>query len=224
MKLYMHPASITSRPVRLFIAEKGLTVEEETVDLFTGAHHQEPFVSINPSRLVPVLEDGDLRLSESAAILKYLASKHGLPEYPTDLKARARVDEVMDWVNSNFYRDWGYNLCYPQLFPHHKRPSEEGHRVAVEWGRDRSAFWLQVLNDHFLAGGRKYLTGDQITVADYFASSIVALGDLIRYDFSRYPNVRAWLDRMKALPNWKPVSEAVDGFAASLEGQKFIAA
>jgi glutathione S-transferase len=210
--------------VRLLIAEKGLTVEEETVDLFTGAHHQEPFVSINPSRLVPVLEDGDLRLSESAAILKYLASKYALPEYPADLKARARVDEVMDWVNSNFYRDWGYNLCYPQLFPHHKRPSEEGHRVAVEWGRDRSAFWLQVLNDHFLAGGRKYLTGDQITVADYFASSIVALGDLIRYDFSRYPNVRAWLDRMKGLPNWKPVSEAVDGFAASLEGQKFIAA
>jgi glutathione S-transferase len=224
MKLYMHPASITSRPVRLFIAEKGLTVEEEVVDLFTGAHHQEPFVSVNPSRLVPVLEDGDLRLSESAAILKYLASKYALPEYPTDLKARARVDEVMDWVNSNFYRDWGYNLCYPQLFPHHKRPSEEGHRVAVEWGRDRSAFWLQVLNDHFLAGGRKYLIGDQITVADYFASSIVALGDLIRYDFGKYPNVRAWLDRMKALPNWKPVSEAVDGFAASLEGQKFIAA
>jgi glutathione S-transferase len=94
MKLYMHPASITSRPVRLFIAEKGLKVDEETVDLFTGAHHQEPFVSINPSRLVPVLEDGDLRLSESAAILKYLASKYSLPEYPTDLKARARVDEV----------------------------------------------------------------------------------------------------------------------------------
>jgi glutathione S-transferase len=224
MKLYMHPASITSRPVRLFIAEKGLTVEEETVDLFTGAHHQEPFVSINPSRLVPVLEDGDLRIGESAAILRYLAAKHALLEYPTDLKARARVDEVMDWVNSNFYRDWGYNLCYPQLFPHHKRPSEEGHRVAVEWGRDRSAFWLQILNDHFLAGGRKYLTGDQITVADYFASSIVALGDLIRYDFSRYPNVQAWLDRMKALPHWKPVSEAVDGFAASLEGQQFIAA
>jgi glutathione S-transferase len=222
MKLYMHPASITSRPVRLFIAEKGLKVDEETVDLFTGAHHQEPFVSINPSRLVPVLEDGDLRLSESAAILKYLASKYSLPEYPTDLKARARVDEVMDWVNSNFYRDWGYNLCYPQLFPHHKRPSEEGHRVAVEWGRDRSAFWLQVLNDHFLSDGRKYLTGDQITVADYFASSIVALGDVIRYDLAGYPSVRAWLDRMKALPNWKPVSEAVDGFAASLEGESFI--
>ena len=52
------------------------------VDLFTGAHHQEPFVSINPNRLVPVLEDGDFRLTESAAILIYLAEKFDLPGVP----------------------------------------------------------------------------------------------------------------------------------------------
>ena len=126
MKLYMHPASITSRIVRLYVAEKGLDVEEEVVDLFTGAHHQEPFVTINPNRLVPVLEDGDFRLTESAAILIYLAEKFDLPEYPKEVRARARVHEVMSWASFNFYRDWGYNLCYPQLFPHHKRPTDEG--------------------------------------------------------------------------------------------------
>ena len=88
MKLYMHPASITSRIVRLYIAEKGLKVDEEVVDLFTGAHHQEPFISINPNRLVPVLEDGDFRLTESGAILIYLAEKFDLPEYPKDIEAR----------------------------------------------------------------------------------------------------------------------------------------
>lgn len=224
MKLYMHPASITSRPVRLFIAEKGLDVQEQVVDLFSGEHHQEPFVKINQSRLVPVLEDGDLRLTESATILKYLAEKNGLPEYPTDLVARAKVNEIMDWTNSNFYRDWGYNLCYPQLFPHHKRPSEEGHKVAIEWGLEKSQFWLSVLEERWLSDGRTYLTGDTITVADYFASSIIALGEMIRFDFSAYPHVKAWLERMKALPHWKAVSEQLDGFAASLEGQKFIAA
>ena len=222
MKLHMHPASITSRPVRLFIAEKGLKVEEHVVDLFTGAHHQEPFASFNPNRLVPVLEDGDLKLTESAAILRYLAEKNGLPEYPADLKERAKVNEVMDWFNSNFYRDWGYNLCYPQLFPHHKRPSEEGHKVAVEWGKEKSAFWLQVLNDYWLGHGNKYLTGDKITVADYFASSIIALGEMIGTDFSKYPNVKAWLATMKGLPHWAEVSEALDGFAKSLEGQQFV--
>ena len=145
MKLYMHPASITSRIVRLYIADKGLDVEEEVVDLFTGAHHQEPFVTINPNRLVPVLDDGDFRLTESAAILIYLAEKFDLPEYPKDVKARAKVNEAMFWASFNFYRDWGYNLGYPQLFPQHKRPTDEGHRVAVEWGRDKSTFWLQVL-------------------------------------------------------------------------------
>lgn len=222
MKLYMFPASITSRPVRLLIAEKGLTVEEVSVDLLSGAHYQEPFTSINPNRLVPVLEDGDLRLTESGAILKYLASKYDMPEYPKDLKARAKVDEIMDWFNSNFYRDWGYNLCYPQLFPHHKRPSDEGQKVALEWGRDRSAIWLQLLNDHWLGDGRKYLTGDAITVADYFGSSLVALGEIIGTDLGKYPNVKAWLDRVKALPHWGEVSAMLDGFAASIKGQPFV--
>jgi glutathione S-transferase len=224
MKLHMHPASITSRPVRLFMAEKGIEAEEVIVDLMTGAHHQEPFASFNPNRLVPVLEDGDLKLTESSAILKYLADKSDLPEYPKDLKARARVNELMDWVNTNFYRDWGYNLCYPQLFPHHERPTAEGQDDTVRWGSDKSKFWLQVLNDHWLGDGRTWLTGDQITIADYFAASVVALGDMIRYDFSAYPNVSAWLQRMKALPNWRPVSEALDGFAGSLSEKEFISA
>jgi glutathione S-transferase len=224
MKLHMHPASITSRPVRLLMAEKGIAHDEVVVDLMTGAHHQEPFITFNPSRLVPVLEDGDLKLTESSAILKYLGDKYDLPEYPKDLKARARVNEVMDWVNTNFYRDWGYNLCYPQLFPHHQRPSDEGQTVTLQWGSARSKFWLQVLNDYWLGDGRTWLTGNDITIADYFAGSVVALGNMIRYDFSPYPNVEAWLSRVKALPHWGEVSAALDGFAASLEGKQFVAA
>lgn len=224
MKLYMHPASITSRPVRLLIAEKGLDVEPVVVDLFTGEHHKEPYISYNPNRLVPVLEDGDLKLTESSAILKYLADKYDMPEYPKDLKKRAKVNEIMDWFNTNFYRDWGYNLCYPQLFPHHKRPSEEGHKVTIEWGSEKSTFWLTVLNDYWLGDGRPYLTGDRITIADYLGASITALGDMIRLDYSKYPNVRNWLENVKKLENWKSVSEALDGFAGSLEGQEFVTA
>ena len=222
MKLHMHPASITSRPVRLLIAEKGLSVEQQVIDLFSGAHHQEPYISLNPNRLVPVLEDGDLKLTESSAILKYLAEKYHLPEYPTNLRERAKVNEIMDWFNTNFYRDWGYNLCYPQLFPHHVRPTDEGQKVTVEWGRDKSAFWLQVLNDYWLGDGRKWLTGDEITIADYFAGSIVALGEMIKVDLSKYPNVAVWLGNVKALENWGTVSEALDGFAASIADKEFV--
>ena len=121
MKLYMHPVSTATRPVRLFIAENGIKCDEEMVDILKGAHYQEPYASLNPNRMVPMLEDGDLRLTESSAILKYLADKYALPSYPKDLKKRAKVNEVMDWLNTQFYRDFGYGLIYPQLFPHHKR-------------------------------------------------------------------------------------------------------
>ena len=73
---------------------------------------------------MPVLEDGDFRLTESSAILKYLADKMDSPPYPKDLKERARVNESMDWFNTNLYRDFGYGVVYPQIFPHHKRPSD----------------------------------------------------------------------------------------------------
>ena len=65
MKLYMHPISTAARPVRLLIAENGIKCDEEMVDILKGDHYQEPYASLNPNRLVPMLEDGDLRLTES---------------------------------------------------------------------------------------------------------------------------------------------------------------
>lgn len=52
MKLYMHPVSMTSRPVRLFIAESGIKVDEQLVDLMTGERYKEPFTALNPNRMV----------------------------------------------------------------------------------------------------------------------------------------------------------------------------
>ena len=90
LKLYMHPVSMTCRPVRLFAADNNIVMDEEFVDLMTGAHMQPPYSTINPNCLVPLLEDGDLNLTESSAILKYLADKIGSPAYPKDLKQRDR--------------------------------------------------------------------------------------------------------------------------------------
>lgn len=221
MKLYMHPVSTVSRPVRLFIADGKIDCEEEVVDLMTGAQHQEPYASLNPNRLVPLLVDGDLRLTESSAILKYLADKIGSPAYPKDLKERAKVNEVMDWINTNFYREFGYGLCYPQLFPHHKRRSDEAQQAVIEWGAERSRKWLQVLNDYWI-GSKPYLCGDRITIADYFASGVVSIGELVGCDFSAYPNVQRWLDTMKTLPNWARINEVFDGYREHLKSQQFV--
>jgi len=222
MKLYGDPISTTCRPVMLLAAESGMDLKVEHIDLFTGAHMKPEYATVNPSRQVPVLDDDGFTLSESSAILKYLADKIGSPAYPKDLKARAKVNEMMDWINTNFYREWGYNLCYPQIFPPYKRKSDEVQAGTLEWGKEQSKRWLRVLNGHWLGPDKKYLCGDQITIADYFAAGIVSLGDVIRVDFSAYPNVKRWLDTMKKLPSWPKVNEAFDGLVASVKSQPFV--
>ena len=139
MKLYYHPVSTTSRPVVLFATESGIDLEYEVVDLFTGAHYQPEYAAINPSRQVPVLEDGDFRLTESSAILKYLADKIDSPAYPKDLRKRARVNERMDWLNTGFYRDFSYGMLYPQIFPFMKRRRRHGAGRHARLGQGKGA-------------------------------------------------------------------------------------
>jgi glutathione S-transferase len=223
MKLYMHPASTTSRTVMLFVAESGIALEQQVVDILTGEHHKQPYASMNPNRLVPMLEDGDFRLTECSAILKYLADKIGSPAYPKELKQRAHVNEVMDWINTNFYREWGYHLVYPQLFPHHKRPSDESQKGTLEWGKEQSKVWLGLLNDHWIGPRHAYLCGDRITLADYLGAPYVTIGEIIRCDFGPYPNVRRWLGNMKALKSWAKVNEVFTGFVGAVKEQSFVA-
>ena len=223
MKLYMHPVSMTSRPVRLFIADNKLDVEEQLVDLMTGEHYKEPFGSINPNRMVPVLEDGDFRLTESSAILKYLADKINSPAYPKDLKQRAKVNEMMDWLNTNFYRDYAYGFIYPQVFPHHRRPSDAMQSGTIAWGKERTEGWLHVLNDHWIGPSKPYLCGDRITIADYLGSGLVTLGEVIGCEFRDYPNIQRWLGNMKRLRSWPKVNEVFNGLVESTKGQQFVA-
>ncbi len=134
LNLFMHPVSTASRPLCLFIAEKHLPVTEQVIDLMSGEHHQPAYQAINPNKAVPVLEDGDIRMTESSAILKYLAARFDAPEYPKDLRERARVDSMMDWFNTGFHQDFGHGLVYPQILPNHKRPAAEQNAGTITLG------------------------------------------------------------------------------------------
>ena len=217
MKIYYHPASTTSRPLMLFANESGMKIDFQVVDLFTGEHYKPPYEAINPNHLVPTLDDGDFRLTESSAILKYLAEKAGSPAYPKDLKQRARVNERMDWINTQLCRDLAYGLIYPQIFPHHKRQSDEAQKATLAWAKERAGGWMKVLDAHLIGSG-DYLCGKQITIADYYAAPFVALAEAVGSDLSGYPNVKRWLGRMKSLKSWGKVNEVINGYAASLKG------
>src|ERR1043165_9877266 len=119
MKLYYHPASTASRPVVLFAAENDITLHLKLIDIFKGEHRLPACTALNANGLVPLLEDGGLRLTESSAILKYLADKVDSPLYPKGLQLRARVNERMDWFNTQLSRDYCFGLVFAQLLPHH---------------------------------------------------------------------------------------------------------
>src|SRR5690242_14753754 len=152
MKVYLHKVAVFSRPLTLFIAEHNIDAEIISVEVFEGECKQEAFAKLNPSKQIPVLEDDGFYLTECSAILKYLAEKIESPAYPKDLKKRARVNEAMDWLNTGFYREYGYHLVYPQILPDHRRQSEDANRTTVEWGRDKARVWLDILNRHWLGG------------------------------------------------------------------------
>jgi glutathione S-transferase len=207
MKLYRFPGSTACRPVEMFCAEAGIQYEPEVVDILAGKQYAPPYDRINPTGVVPTLVDGDLVLGESSAILKYLADKVGSPAYPKDLKKRAKVNEMMDWWNTQFYREYGYHFVYPQTLEHLKLGSQQGTTELIARGQSQAARLLGVVDRNFLGDGRKFLCGDEFTIADCLAVGILSIGDWIGQGFAAYPNVERWLKNLMARPSWKAVEQ-----------------
>jgi glutathione S-transferase len=211
MKLYCDPVSTTSRPVLMFIAEQGLDVEIVKVDLFAGGQKDPEYLALNPNGIVPFLVDGDFKLGESAAILKYLAIRSHSTAYPESLKAQMKVDEAISWFSTQFHEYFCLFVCYPNMgVPH--GASDELRAALMAYGREHAPRWLTVLDQHMLEG-RPYVCGDHITLADYLGLSYVLLGALADFDFSLYPNIQAWISRMKARPSFGPTYAAFETLA-----------
>jgi glutathione S-transferase len=222
MKLYCDPISTTSRPVLLFLAEHGVEAEIVHVDLMSGGHLDPAYLALNPNGVVPFLVDGEFRLGESSAILKYLADKVGSPAYPTELKARARVNEALDWFNTQLHQYYCVFAVYPHMgVPHGLDPVLS--QGILAYGEAHAPRWLKVLDQHML-GGRDFVAGDHISLADYLGASFVTLGEIAAFDLSPYPNIQAWVARMKARPHWHQTYAAFYGLVAAIRAQAAVPA
>jgi len=141
MKLYEFAPTRSIR-VRWTLQELGVDFESIPVNLMAGEHRRPEFLEINPAGKVPVLVDGDLVLTESVAIVLYLAEKYpdkGL--VPTDLRARAQVNQWLLFAVTE--------LEQPLWRVSPTRPREIG--VAI--GRDRPSYRLNPPRAGFGAGG-----------------------------------------------------------------------
>jgi glutathione S-transferase len=218
MKLYCDPISTTSRPVLMFIADQGLDVEIVKVDLMAGGHQDPEYLALNPNGIVPFLVDGDFKIGESAAILKYLAIRSHSTAYPESLKAQMKVDEALSWFSTQFHELFCVMVCYPNMGVPHGMPASQLAEL-MAYGREHAPRWLKVLDQTMLAG-RPYVCGDYVSLADYLGLSFVLLGGLANYDFSAYPNIQAWIARMQARPSYVPTYAAFDTMVAFMRPQE----
>ncbi|KAL0459685.1 UNVERIFIED_CONTAM: Glutathione S-transferase [Sesamum latifolium] len=205
MKLHGHPISPAVRRVAACLEEKGLPYEFVFVDLSTGQHKKDPFISLNPFGQVPALEDGDLKLFESRAITQYIARTYadkGTPLLPTDPLKQAMVS-VWSEVESHAFDAAASKLSFEILIkPILGMSTDEG---AVEAQQGKLAQVLDVYESRL--GKSKYLGGEEFSLADLHHLPIInnLLGTKIKPLFDARPHVSAWCADILARPAWQKV-------------------
>jgi len=220
MKLYFFDGSTTCRPIMMFANEAGIAIEPVPVNLYAGEHKGDAYTAINPNQLIPVLEEPDgHRLYESSAILKYLAdvSKHAA--WPSDPRARAAVNSRMDWFNTGFYRNFGYGYVYPQVMPLMAWEDPAMQAAALARAKAESERAFGVLNDHMLSDSAPFLGGAEPDLSDFLGVAYVTIGELVGWDYGRWPRVQRWIAAMKARPSWDPCNSGFHGWRDMLRGK-----
>ena len=97
--LHQFPFSQHSRRVVSLLEEAGIEYNNQFVNMMEGEHMSPEFLEINPNHQVPTLVDGELKIHESNAILRYLCEKYELTNwYPKGLAERANVEQWLDWI------------------------------------------------------------------------------------------------------------------------------
>jgi glutathione S-transferase len=184
------------------LREYGMKINEDFIEVDTGGpvtgfnevRDSEEFLRLNPYRLIPVMKHGDLVLYESQAICQYLAEYLGGPMSGQSLAERARITMYGLSSIANFEPNF-----LPMVFG---RGGEEG-RARFEANLRPQ---LGALNAELQ--GRDYLVGDgrgRFTVADVMLASVVGqYGRAIKFDFSAWPNVQAWVERTTKRPAFYP--------------------
>lgn len=196
MKLYEFGPTRSIR-VRWTLQELGVDFEAIAVDLVNGEHRRPEFLKVNPTGKIPVLVDGDLVLTESVAIVRYLAEKYpdrGL--LPTSLRDRADVDRWLLFTATELEQPLWRISRHSSLYPVNDRIPAEVPLASREF-KEMAAIAEQHLRH------RQFVVGDHITVADFVLAYTLDWANEIGL-LSDYPNLRAYVERMYSRPRAAP--------------------
>jgi len=199
MKLYVVVGSGNCRKVQATISNLGIDVDIEYLDFFAGDLTRPEYLSLNPNGRVPTLVDGDFTLWESNAIMQYLAGQvPGNPLFPQDPQTRADIVRWQCWELAHFNNAFA-TVAFETVLKA-ALLKQEPNLPVVEYAMESLSGFAGVLEGHL--SNHDYVVGNGITLADYSIINIEGFKEMIPFDWSGYPGLNAYVDRMRADPHW----------------------
>ena len=195
--LYGHEISGNSYKARLLLSLLNLEYEWVRVDLMKGEHKSPEYLAKNPFGQVPFLVDGDVQLADAQAILVYLARQYGGEKWlPLDALSLA---QIIRWLSTaaGEVRQGPENARLYYLFG-------SGTNINIERATQKSEFILTQLDQHL--SDRTWLEFDHPTIADVAIYPYIALAREGKIDLDAYPHVLNWIERVKQLPGYIPMT------------------
>lgn len=193
MKLYRHIVSGHCHRVELFLGLLGLRADLVDVDLMKAEHKSPEFLAKNPFGQVPVLEDDGHFISDSNAILVYLAKRHANARWlPEDALGAAAVQRWLSVAAGEI----AFGPAAARIINLFQRPQDPADAIA------RAHRVLALIDDQLKS--RDWLAAAEPSIADVALYSYIARAPEGKVDLSAYGNVNAWLARVEALPGFVP--------------------
>ncbi|HEY8086832.1 MAG TPA: glutathione S-transferase family protein [Polyangiaceae bacterium] len=206
LTLYTTPLSANGRKPLALCLHLGLRLEVRDVNVYRGEGQAPAFLAVSPLGKVPALVDGDLTLTESNAILQYLAEAYGEGRVGgQDAKGRAEVARWMFWEASHWQPSM---IAVPGLAAAVAAklgiPGVVASAEGVRW--EEHAEWTRMARhlDGHLAG-REWLVGkgEGPTIADFAVAGMMTYSRSAGFPFARYAGIARWYERVEALEAWK---------------------
>lgn len=195
MKLYCFGESGNAYKCALALALTGTDWQPVFVDFFKGGTRTPEFRAVNEMGEVPVLVDGEVKLTQSGVILDYIAEKTGKLGASNDSDRR----EILRWLLWDNHRLSG--MVGPRRFIANFLAEEKRPEGAIPFMQGRLKNAYSILNDHL--AGRDWIVGDALTIADLSCCGYLYYPEPFGFDRKDWPHIDAWLDRIAALPGWK---------------------
>ena len=194
--LYGYPKTRSVR-VAWALEELGLPYDYEVVDLKAGEHLRDTFKALTPSAKIPVLVTPDGALSESAAIVTFLAEKHGMHEFipaPASFM-RAKYEQVIIFLVSELEQPLWSMAKHTFALPEAQRIPQMLLTAQWEFAKALNAFSLMLADNEFVCGST-------FTMADVIAGHVLSWAKGSKQDLA-YDNVKAYAERTLARPAYE---------------------